>query len=202
MKKDFSTEDKILKAAEEVFQQKGFDGARMQEIADQANINKGLLHYYFKTKDKLFEAIFKKSFNQLMSKLEDILGSDLPLFDKLEQFIDEYMGLLLRNPLLPRFVIHELNTNADEFIRKNFVGENTQKITAFIASIQCEVDEKKIKPVDPRQLLINIIALCIFPFLGRPMLQVALQQNDLQFKQLLQERKQHVVQFIKDALTP
>lgn len=202
MKRENSTEEKILQAAEEVFQQKGFDGARMQEIADHAQINKGLLHYYFRTKDKLFEAIFKKSFNYMMFKLEGILSSNLPLFDKMELFIEEYMGLLLKNPSLPRFVLHELNNNADKFIQANLNTRSKHNISAFIEAIQKEVNEKKIKPIDPKQLFINVVSLCVFPFIGRPMLQVVLQQDNQQFKALLQERKKHILQFLKDALTP
>lgn len=138
----------------------------------------------------------------MMFKLEGILSSSLPLFDKLELFIEEYMGLLLRNPSLPRFVLNELNNNADKFIQANLNTRSKHNISAFIDAIQKEVDEKRIKPIDPKQLFINIISLCVFPFIGRPMLQVVLQQDNQQFRELLQERKKHVLQFLKDALTP
>ncbi|HEX2898201.1 MAG TPA: helix-turn-helix domain-containing protein, partial [Bacteroidia bacterium] len=58
-----NTEFRILEAARHIFQQKGFDGARMQEIADTAQINKGLLHYYFKSKDALFHKVFGIAFD-------------------------------------------------------------------------------------------------------------------------------------------
>ena len=70
---DNTTEQKILEAAQEVFHEKGYDGARMQEIADKASINKGLLHYYFKTKDSLFEAIFSIAFRQMIAQIQAII---------------------------------------------------------------------------------------------------------------------------------
>ncbi len=202
MKRDRNTEEKILHAAEEVFQQKGFDGARMQEIADHASINKGLLHYYFKTKHKLFEAIFKKSFNQIMFNIEGVVASEASLFDKLELFVDEYISLLLKNPSLPRFVFNEINTNADAFIEVYFKDKLIQNISALVRTVQKEVEEKRIKPIDPRQFLMNLMAMCVFPFLARPLLQVVLKQDNQQFTQLIQERKKHIVQFMRDALTP
>ena len=85
IKKD-NTEEKILNAAQTVFIQKGMDGARMQEIADEAGINKALLHYYFRTKQKLFEAIFKKVFSQIFPNLMDMVHSELPIEEKLGDF--------------------------------------------------------------------------------------------------------------------
>jgi TetR/AcrR family transcriptional regulator len=202
MKKDQNTEEKILQAAEEIFQQKGFDGARMQEIADHASINKGLLHYYFKTKHKLFEAIFKKSFNRIMFSIEGVLETEAPLFDKLELFVDEYISLLLRNPALPRFVFNEINTNADAFIKVYFKDKGTRNISALVGAVQKEIEEKRIKPIDPRQFLMNLMAMCVFPFLARPILQVVMKLDNQQFMQLMQERKKHIVQFMRDALTP
>src|ERR1700712_5053671 len=96
------TEQKILAAAEEVFHEKGYDGARMQEIAEHAGINKGLLHYYFKTKDKLFEAIFSRALQHMISKIFGILEMELPLEDKIRLIVDQYMSMILKNPTLPR----------------------------------------------------------------------------------------------------
>ena len=86
--KDSNTEQIILKAARKVFTHKGFDGARMQEIADEAGINKALLHYYFRSKDKLFEAIFKEVITTFFPRIISVLTSDLSLFEKITLFTD------------------------------------------------------------------------------------------------------------------
>src|SRR5580700_8969817 len=108
MATDSNTEQKILEAAEEIFHEKGFDGARMQEIADKASINKGLLHYYFKTKDSLFQAIFSMAFRKMMAQVQSIVSMDIPLDKKIDLMVDGYMIMLAKNPALPRFVINEL----------------------------------------------------------------------------------------------
>ena len=124
---DKNTEQRILDAAGEVFHSKGFDGARMQEIAQHAGINKGLLHYYFKTKDALFDAIFGIALNQIVSRINIILEQDLSLDEKIDLIVDQYMDLLLKNPMLPRFVLNELNKNADK-LSKIIQEQNKTKL--------------------------------------------------------------------------
>ena len=84
-KKDISAEEKILAAAKKVFTRNGMDGARMQDIADEAGINKALLHYYFRSKDKLFQVIFVQEAKKFFPKIKMIFESDLPLFEKTQQ---------------------------------------------------------------------------------------------------------------------
>ena len=86
-KKDGTTEERILAAAKKVFIHKGMYGARMQDIADEAGINKALLHYYFRNKEKLFEVIFKDAAGQLFPTINMIFESDSPLFEKLESIL-------------------------------------------------------------------------------------------------------------------
>src|SRR5271156_3051845 len=106
---DLPAEQRILAAAKKVFLLKGMDGARMQDIADEAGINKALLHYYFRSKEKLFEVIFREAMDQLFPRIIGILNADKPLFDKIESFCGEYVGMLLNNPYLPMFVMNEVN---------------------------------------------------------------------------------------------
>ncbi|MBL6448269.1 TetR family transcriptional regulator [Fulvivirga sp. 29W222] len=202
MAKSTNTEDKILESASQVFSEKGFNGARMREIADTAGINKGLLHYYFKTKDALFEAVFKVAFKQLISRIQHILEMDLPLYEKIDLIVDTYLGMIMKNPSLPNFVISELNKDADRFIKRNISKKETQIFAKFIALVDQEADEGKIKRIDARQLLMNIISMIVFPVLGRPIMQVIFGTDNDEFKSLLLERKQHIKEFVKDALKP
>lgn len=202
MSESQKTEQRILKAAEEVFHEKGYDGARMREIADQAGINKGLLHYYFKTKDKLFEAIFGMALKALLSKIRTILELETTLEEKMNLIVDHYMALVMRNPDLPKFVIGELNKNPDAFIARNVNDRIKQTFADLQKSIQNEVDLGRIKPIDARQLLMNLISMIIFPFIGRPMMQVLFAVDNNEFKNLMVERREHIKNFIKQALRP
>ena len=199
---DNKTEQKIIEAAEIVFHEKGFDGARMQEIADKASINKGLLHYYFKSKDALFDAIFNMAIKKMSGSINSILKMDITLEEKINLIIDSYMNLLLRNSSLPRFVITELNKDSDRFIKKYLSGEINNVFVNFINSVQKEIDAGKIKPIDPKHLFMNMISMILFPFIGKPMIQVLIGVDNKEFNKLIQERREHIKGFIKDALIP
>jgi AcrR family transcriptional regulator len=200
MKKDLNTEEKILQAAREVFQQKGYDGARMRDIADMANINKGLLHYYFRTKDALFEKIFGIAFQTMAAQANEIFSSDASLFDKIRTFTEKYIDLISRNEYLPRFVINEINRNPDQFIEHMQIRKKKPVIHVFIAQFEEEIAKGTIKAMDARQFCINMIALCIFPFVGRPMMQTILDIDHATYKQMMQKRKKEVAEFLIAAI--
>ncbi|MFK5974290.1 MAG: TetR/AcrR family transcriptional regulator, partial [Flavobacteriaceae bacterium] len=117
MVKDTNTENRILTAAKNVFQRKGMDGSRMQEIANEAGINKAMLHYYYRSKQLLFEAVFKNAFSLLAPQLNAILNDDSSIEEKIKNFTHNYITFILKHPYLPNFIIQELNRNP-EFIEK------------------------------------------------------------------------------------
>jgi AcrR family transcriptional regulator len=199
---DHTTEQKILDAAEVVFHEKGFDGARMQEIADKASINKGLLHYYFKSKDALFDAIFNMAVKRMSGNINSILQMEISLEEKIDLIIDSYMNLLLRNSSLPRFVITEINKDSDRFIKKYLSGEINSVFAKFIDSVQKELEAGTIKAIDPKHLFMNMISMILFPFVGKPLIQVLIGINNKEFHKLMLERREHVKAFIKEAIKP
>jgi TetR/AcrR family transcriptional regulator len=199
---DYTTEQKILDAAEVVFHEKGFDGARMQEIADKASINKGLLHYYFKSKDALFDAIFNMAVKRMSGNINSILQMDISLEEKIDLIIDSYMNLLLRNSSLPRFVITEINKDSERFIKKYLSGEINNVFAKFIDSVKKEIDAGKIKAIDPKHLFMNMISMILFPFVGKPMIQVLIGVDNKEYNKLMLERREHVKGFIKQAIRP
>lgn len=200
--KDNSTEQKIVEAAQDVFHEKGYDGARMQEIADKASINKGLLHYYFKTKDALFDAIFSLAIRSMVSNIQSILATDIPLEEKIDLIVDGYMNLLARNAAVPRFVINELNKDPDRFISKHINGDIKNVFANFDKSVQDEVKAGRIRPIDSRQLFVNMVSMIIFPYLARPMMQVVMGLENKVFYELMQERRAMIKLFIKQSLRP
>src|SRR5271169_392301 len=131
-KTDQPTKEKILAAAKKVFMTKGMAGARMQDIADEAGINKALLHYYFRSKDKLFEMIYLEEAKKFFPKISMIFQSELPLFEKIKQFADEYISEILENPYLPWFVFNEINRDPDKFLYKVWGRGNLPKPQKFL----------------------------------------------------------------------
>lgn len=196
---DSTTEIAILNAAREIFIRKGFDGARMQEIATEAGINKALLHYYFRSKDKLFEAVFIETFVKIVPAMLVSLNANLPLFQKIELFTSTYIDALSKNPFIPGFILHELAHNEDR-VAKLIRGTGLNP-SIFIQQVNREIAEGKINEIDPRQLIVNILALCIFPFVGKPILKsVIFANNEDDFNSFIQTRKSEVAKFIINSI--
>lgn len=197
-KKD-STEDKILEAAKNVFVAKGMEGARMQEIADEAGINKALLHYYFRSKERLFEAIFSEIIKFAFPKITRIAQSDEPFVTKLDFVIDAYIELLRTHPFIPGFVMKELNRDPSGLFKLVVkFGLNPQVI---VDQIEAAMDRGEIIRMDPRHLGINIVSMCVFPFAARPILQFVLyRDNQEALDQFYAERAEVIKQFVKNAI--
>lgn len=197
-----STEEVIFNAAQDVFIEKGFDGARMQEIAEKAGINKALLHYYYRTKEKLFKAIFERVFSLFIPKIMAFIDSDIPLFEKIELFVHTYIDFILKNPYVPNFIINELNRNPDNIAE--ILGGVIDKIDAFrklSALLKQEVEKGVIRPIEPEQLMVNMIGLCIFPIITRPIIQgIVFRGDKKRYKEFLHSRKKEVTDFIINSI--
>ena len=200
MVKEQNTEGRIVDAAKKVFIAKGMDGARMQEIANEAGINKALLHYYFRTKSKLFEKVFTIVFSDVLHVIEQAVTNETDFDQFLENFIRQYIKLLKSKPFIPQFVIHELNRKPDRIVAQ-IQNKNVIKEQLF-AIIERAVERKEIRPVQPVHLVTNILALCIFPFVAKPIIKgLALDDDEKQYKQYINERPDEVVTFIKQAVS-
>ena len=197
--KEATTEQQILDAAKDVFQSKGMDGARMQEIADKAGINKAMLHYYYRSKQLLFEAVFKNAFSLLAPQLNIILNDESSIEDKIRSFTFNYTTFMMKHPYLPNFIINELNRN-ENFILN--LKENTgfPNLEKFKEKVADEIKEEILNPIDGDQLFINILALNIFPFLGKPLVKAFTDKNEKTFKEFVERRKTEVADFIINSI--
>jgi len=199
-----NTEEKILDAAKDVFQQKGMTGARMQEIADKAGINKALLHYYYRTKEKLFEKVFELAFSLFIPKVKEMMGSEKPIFEKIEFFIENYLNLLQKHPYIPGFVISELNRNPEILIKlfeKNVQFKESNLIEKLEIQIKLEIEKGILKPISAKNLMTNAISLCIFPIIARPILQGVLFENDKkEYDGFLEQRRSFIKEYIINSI--
>ena len=197
--KDSKTEHIILDAAKRVFQNKGMDGARMQEIADEAKINKAMLHYYYRSKQLLFEAVFNNAFALLAPQLNSILNDESSVEEKIRNFTSNYISFISKHPYLPTFIIQELNRNPD-FVLQMKGKKGFPNIEKFKKQIDVEVREGILKPIKAEQLFINIMALNIFPFVASPLIKAFVNIDDKAFKQLVEDRKTEVADFIINSI--
>ena len=194
-----NTRDKILSAAKLVFQSKGMAGARMQDIADEAGINKALLHYYFSNKEKLFDVIFKEAFSRFFPKINAAIEANGSLQDKIRFFCREYIDLLLENPFLPLFVLYELNNQPGRFVKKMW-NNRELPFHRFSVQIREEIKKKNIRAVNPADLFINMLSMLVFPFVAKPLWMAASGMDEKAFRSFMEERKTSIPQLIIESL--
>jgi len=201
MDQEHNAEERIFSAARDVFFEQGFDGARMQEIARRAGINQSMLHYYYRTKDKLFDAVFQFAARQALGKVFAVLDADLPLLEKIERFVHTYVDMIFANPHIPAFILQELRRNPDRL--QSFVSSNAREHLSILQRQIAEAVERgQISPIRPEHLMANMFALSVFPFVARPMLQGALGLTKAEYDELLLERKTEVTRFVLNGLRP
>ncbi len=187
----------ILNAARDVFMEKGMAGARMQEIADRAGINKAMLHYYFRSKEKLFDRVFVEAFKEFWPRVEEALLIDSP-YQAIDSIIEAYLKTFTQKPYLPNFILSELHRSPDRFegLMKE-TGVNPQLIVAFLSRL---MENGFLKQVDPREMMVNVLSLCIFPFAARPLMIRLLMANDEQeWEHFIQGRKRSIMNVVEQC---
>lgn len=192
------TESKIFEAARTVFSRSGFSGARMQDIAELADINQSMLHYYFRSKELLFEKVYQKEMESFFRVIITLLEAEEPLDKKIRRVVAAYHEMWKKNIYLFSFVTMEMNRHPDRI--RSFVAKNFSIPTAFKDQVERAVAHGIIIPIEPRQLLINTIGLVLFPFLGRLMIETIYQMTPAEFDAFVERRKEEVPEFILRAI--
>ncbi len=201
--KEKPTEELILDAAMKVFTRKGFAAARMEEIAKEAGINRALLHYYHRDKQTMFNRIFESRFKEFFKGLFVIFESDnITLFEKINRMVDHEISTLIKHPDLARFIITEIAQSPELLIEYGSkLGINPRMfIESFEKQVAKEVREDVIKPIEGKQLLVNIMSLCIYPFVARPIIQTMMSLDETNFYDMAEQRKKEVSEFIINAI--
>jgi len=196
-----SSEELILSAAQEVFMEKGLAGARMQEIADRAGMNKALLHYYFRSKEKLFQVVITKAISSLLPRLLGVIETDLDLFDKIRHLTSEFIGFLNKNSFLPVFIVNEINRNP-QFFFKNVVRQEKAHLDSFQRQVEEAVHQGRIRPISPDQLFMNMMSMVVFPFLAKPVFKEALGIPEEEYQRVIDRRRIEVADFLIQSLRP
>jgi TetR/AcrR family transcriptional regulator len=199
---DNQTRDRIFQAASDVFEEKGYDGARMQEIADRAGINKALLHYYFRTKDQLFAAVFQVLLRKMFEKIISIFMEDISFKDKIRKYFDQHIEILIKNPKLPIFLLNEISRNPD--LVEGFYGTLPfdQLQSTVYHSHAKELKGYGIKKDDMPQLIMTIVSLSVFPFAARDVIKMMIPEmgDNKKFIAFMRERKEFAADLVITAL--
>lgn len=195
------TEEKIFESATEVFMLKGMDGARMQDIADHAGINKSLLHYYYRTKDHLFNVVFEKMATKMFKSFSPILDENLTLEEKIRFFFKEHISLLQRNPKLASFIINEMNRNPQR-IKKLVQNLDFNRIwTILEKQHKDELIRYNITREVIPQLFSSIAAISVFPFAAKAIISGIMEKMGYNFDEYIEARKTFAADFVIKAIT-
>jgi AcrR family transcriptional regulator len=198
---DISTEEKILDSAKEVFMEYGLYGARMQDIADRAKINKALLHYYFRTKEKLFDKVFEGALSKYFEVMEVFENNSLPIIKRLYIYIDNIIDFYSEYPQMSMFIIKEIGNNP-ELIRQKIQTAKKNKSIRLIHLLEEGIKNKEIKKIDAAMFMINLQSLCSYPFLASPMFKHSLKAHGKEWEKDFNtaKLKQTVKLFVENTL--
>lgn len=181
----------------------------MQEIAAEAGVNQALLHYYFRSKERLSIAVFQQLASTLFPALIQTLGSDMTIEQKIDAVVALYLENLTRNPFLPGYILSELHHHPDRIphMLATATGIDPSRILAQVFAklgqqIDGEVRSGRMRPITPQQFTANLIALCVFPFAARPMLSLAFGLDDAGFARFIEQRRSELPQYIRSAIRP
>ena len=199
MVKMITNEQLILEAANKVFKEKGYDGTTVQDIADAANTTKSMVNYYFRSKEKLFGIVFKAQFLEFYEGTIRLVKSDLPLYDKIVNLVEDDTEKILKFPLLPIFILDEINRNPS-IVFSLITDLSSDALSALDKQISREVRNGKIKKISAIDLLTIVRSLTVFPFLlkGIQMKSLKLTEEQMNFK--LRARKKMIVELIWNSL--
>ena len=202
--KELNTEQVILEAAEAEFLEKGYGNAKMMAIAKRANVAHSMLHYYFRSKENLFQTIFLKKSQALLPLFENIFSQRLPFFETVRTVMETQFNFLQNNQKLPLFILTEILNNKEnrKLLMDVLLKNAIHPITQLKDMLEEEVKKGTIRPIQFQDFIMNILSINISTFVVMPILQDVTGLNDKSIDNLLAERRESNVQFVLAALKP
>ena len=193
-----SKEIQILEAAEHEFLAKGYDGARTTSIAKEAGVTHAMLHYYFRTKEQLFERIIEKKMSEITPLLTYLFGNDkLPLTERIKEAVSVHFDFIVANPDLPKFLINEVLPNKERF--KVFKSK-IDSVLHSVEQLQKEVNEAALRGEVAQFNIIHlfqtILSLNIFSSAMPLLVENMLGENNFSSKDFLAARKAENIETI------
>lgn len=200
--KETDNEKLILEAAEAEFLEKGYGKSRTTEIAKRAGLNHAMLHYYFRTKENLFEVVFRKKAELMSEIILFRLKQDLPFLEKIKKGIEDHFDFIATNDKLPNFIFSEIRS--DESLRNLFIGIVKERAVLLVENLKKEMEAEAKKGVisymEPYDLLLSILSLNAFVFMSAPIISGITNMKGEQFTMFLEHRKQLNVEIILNQL--
>lgn len=195
-------EARILDAAKAVFMEKGYTDACMSEIAERVGMNRPALHYYFRTKDKLFQAVFGMIVESIIPKFQDILmRKELTLAVRLEQIVDVYYAMFQEHPCLPLFILREIDRDVN-FLLKTFADLKVRCLFDELKKYLLEeMENGRLRRVPLRVIFLTFYGALIFPFVSRKLVDETMMEENEDFQHVLKEWKPCIIRQMVNLLS-
>ncbi|RZK11851.1 MAG: TetR/AcrR family transcriptional regulator [Flavobacterium sp.] len=195
VRKDEATEVHIKNTAKRLFFGEGKFNATTQEIADAAGVNRTLINYYFRSRDKLFDLVFADAQAREQERTESIIFSELPFKAKIAEFIDDTFDMAKEYPYMEMYLVTQFNQGC---YFKDEEGMD-RMLKKFYEEFEVAMEEGLIRKTDPIQFILNMISLTSFPIAMRPLFQKTMHLTDQEYDKILLDRKEIIMDtlFIK-----
>lgn len=195
------TEKLIKQKARNLFFQKGFLNATTQEIADEAGVNRALIHYYFRSREQMLDTLLDETLLEKKDRVQSVLTSSLPFKEKIANYIDVVVDYGLMYPYLDNFIISEMARKPDKM--KAFCSANRAKSSDLIREgLENEIRTGRLKEITPEHFMVNLVSLCNYPLLAKPVLQAIHGLTDTAYRKFLLDRKQIIFKTIFNEEMP
>jgi len=195
-------EEKILETAERLFLDKGFALTTTTEIAKEAGCNQALVHYYFRTKEKLFQQIFETKLKLFASAFFSVGQQGDTFEERLARKIEAHFDMLAQNPKLPLLLINELTLNPERLteIKANMSTIPISMLQSLESDLNAEIEKGTIRPITVFDLIINIVSLNVFLFVTRPIVSTVLNLTEEETEKMIANRRKEIVETVIGSL--
>ncbi|WMJ74074.1 TetR/AcrR family transcriptional regulator [Cytophagaceae bacterium ABcell3] len=190
------TEDHIKETAKKIFFAEGRLHAKTQEIADEAGVNRALIHYYFRNRENLFNSVLKEALADSYQETMSIIQSNLDFEEKIKEMISHMMDRLAKYPYMDTFIISEFNKNPDNLTMLKPHDDNEEHKNNFKKEIENYIIEHKLPVIKPEHFVVNIVSMCTYPFIAKSIFKEMLQYDDNLYEQFIAERKEVITKFV------
>ncbi len=196
MAEELNTEEKIKEVATSLFMKNGFAATKTRDIAEKAGINLALLNYYYRSKEKLFNKIMMEAISVFMKSIFKIFQDETTsLEEKFELISTKYIDRIKSNPDIPNFILNELRRRPEDFFEKVVEGRKFQDLYIYHQLVD-RIGKDRVGKINPVHIMMNLMSLTIFPFMGKPMLRLVTGADNREFNQMMEERKKLIPHWI------
>ncbi|MEE0982857.1 MAG: TetR/AcrR family transcriptional regulator [Bacteroidales bacterium] len=196
--KDDTMEKKILESAKELFLQNGYEAVSTTQVAKKAGCNQALVHYYYRTKQKLFKIIFQEEIERMFMRLKEIPQDDISIEDFVSKVIDTQLEFMKENKNAPLFLIGELRNNPEilELLPENMSQYSKEILNRMRAFIKLKQSKGELQAIDVEDLLLDILSLNVFPIMTQSFFLKVWGMQPQEQDIFLERRKEHIKKVI------